>query len=248
MWTDVVDLREFYARRLGRTAQRMVRRRLRECWPDVTGQRVLGLGFATPYLGVFRGEAERVVAAMPAGQGVLHWPVGERGLTTLVDETDLPLPDLAFDRVVIVHALECAEQVRPMLREAWRVMADSGRLVVVVPNRRGLWARFESNPFGHGRPYSGGQLRRLLRDNMFMPMETSRALFVPPTSLRLVQGSATVWERLGARFFPAAGGVVVMEAVKQMYAATVAVEAKRKRAFNTVPERPSGFNRDDGHR
>lgn len=246
MWTDVIDLREFYARRLGRTAQRMVRRQLRECWPDVSHQRVLGVGFATPYLGVFRGEAERVVAAMPAGQGVLHWPVGERGLTTLVDETDLPLPDLAFDRVLLVHALECAEQVRPMLREAWRVMADSGRLIVVVPNRRGLWARFESTPFGHGRPYSGGQLRRLLRDNMFMPMESTRALFVPPTGLRLVQGSASVLERIGARFFPAAGGVVIMEAVKQMYAATVAVETKRKRAFDAVPQRPQGFNREDG--
>ncbi len=243
MWTDVVDLREFYARRLGRTAQRMVRRRLRELWPDVSHQRVLGLGFATPYLGVFRGEAERVVAAMPAGQGVLHWPLGERGLSTLVDETDLPLPDLSFDRVMLVHTLECAEQLRPMLREVWRVMTDSGRLVVVVPNRRGLWARFETTPFGHGRPYSVGQLRRLLRDNMFMPMENHRALFVPPTSLRLIQSSAGAWEKLGSRFFPAAGGVVIVEAVKQMYASTVAVETKRARAFQAVPERPSGSNR-----
>ncbi|MBO6519393.1 MAG: methyltransferase domain-containing protein [Rhodospirillales bacterium] len=243
MWSDVVDLREFYARRLGRTAQRMVRRRLRQLWPDATGLRVLGLGFATPYLNMFRGEAERVIAAMPAGQGVMHWPVRERGLTMLADETDLPLPDFSMDRVLIVHALECTEQVRPLLREAWRVLADSGRLVVVVPNRRGLWARFESTPLGNGRPYSRSQLSRLLRDNMFMPVESTRALFVPPVDLGLLQGSAAAWEKVGMKLFPAAAGVIMIEAVKQMYAQPIAVEPKRKRALDALPERPHGLNR-----
>ena len=148
MWSDVIDLREFYARRVGRNAQRMIRRQLRIMWPDLKGLRILGLGFATPYLSMFREDADRVLAAMPAGQGVLHWPVGERGLTMLADEVDLPLPDLSMDRVLIVHALESAEQVRPLLREAWRILSDSGRLIIVVPNRRGLWARFEQTPFG----------------------------------------------------------------------------------------------------
>ena len=243
MWCDVIDLREFYARRLGRTAQRMVRRRLRTLWPDVGGLRVLGLGFATPYLSMFRGEAERVIAAMPAGQGVMHWPQHERSLTMLADETELPLPDLSMDRVLIVHALECTEQVRPLLREAWRVLADSGRLVIIAPNRRGLWARFESTPLGNGRPYSRGQLSRLLRDNMFMPVETTRALFVPPVDLGILQGSAAAWEKLGLRLFPAAAGVIMIEAVKQMYAQPVVTDGKRKRAMNAVSERPQGFNR-----
>lgn len=221
----------------------MIRRRLRELWPDASGQRVLGLGFATPYLSMFRGEAERVLAAMPAGQGVLHWPLNERGLTMLTDETDLPLPDLSIDRVIIIHALECAEQVRPMLREIWRVLADSGRVIIVVPNRRGLWARFESTPFGNGRPYSRRQLARLLRDNMFVPMETSRALFVPPVDYRLLQGSAAAWERVGSRLFPAAGGVIITEATKQMYAQTIITEPRRKRALNPMVGRSRGYNR-----
>lgn len=244
MWSDVIDLREFYARRVGRNAQRMIRRQLRILWPDVKGLRILGLGFATPYLSMFREDADRVLAAMPAGQGVLHWPVGERGLTMLADEVDLPLPDLSMDRVLIVHALESAEQVRPLLREAWRVLADSGRLIIVVPNRRGLWARFEQTPFGYGRPYSKGQLARLLRDNMFMPMETARALFVPPFNNRIIQGSASAWEKVGARLFPAAAGVNVTEAVKQMYAATMITTGKRKKPMNAVPGRSQGYNRE----
>ncbi|MDB9703920.1 class I SAM-dependent methyltransferase [Rhodospirillales bacterium] len=244
MWSDVIDLREFYARRVGRNAQRMIRRQLRIMWPDVKGLRILGLGFATPYLSMFREDADRVLAAMPAGQGVLHWPVGERGLTMLADEVDLPLPDLSMDRVLIVHALESAEQVRPLLREAWRVLSDSGRLIIVVPNRRGLWARFEQTPFGYGRPYSKGQLTRLLRDNMFMPMETSRALFFPPFNSSILQGSAAALEKVGARLFPAAGGVNVTEAVKQMYAATMITTGKRNKSMNAVPGRSQGYNRE----
>ncbi len=221
----------------------MVRGKLRQMWPDTSGLRVLGLGFATPYLSMFRGEAERVLAAMPAGQGVMHWPLRERSLTMLVDETELPLPDLSMDRVLIVHALECSEQVRPLLREAWRVLADSGRLIIVVPNRRGLWARFESTPLGTGRPYSKGQLSRLLRDNMFMPLETTRALFVPPIDLGILQGAAGAWEKVGGKFFPAAAGVNITEAVKQMYAQTIVAEPKRKRALNPIPDRPQSFNR-----
>ena len=48
MWQDVVDLRDFYETQLGQMARRMIRRGVRALWPDVRGQRVLGLGYATP--------------------------------------------------------------------------------------------------------------------------------------------------------------------------------------------------------
>lgn len=235
MWRDVVDIRDFYASPLGQVARRMIRRRLRNQWPDVTSQALLGLGYATPYLGQFRGEAARTVAAMPAGQGVLHWPHDEPGLTTLVDELDLPFEDLTFERVLVVHAMEYAEQVRPLLREVWRVLAGSGRLIVVVPNRRGLWARFERTPFGHGLPYSARQLSLTLRDNMFTPQRIERALFVPPLRSAMLRSTAGAWERVGARYAATFGGVIVAEAVKQIYAAPPAKERSRIRGYLPVP-------------
>lgn len=66
---DIIDLREFYANPLGRAVRRLLRQRLRDFWPDVHGLTVLGLGYATPYLRIFEGEAERVLAAMPGPQG-----------------------------------------------------------------------------------------------------------------------------------------------------------------------------------
>ena len=237
MWTDVVDLRDFYVSTLGQVARRMVRRRLRELWPDVTGQNVLGLGYAVPYLNGFREEAERVLAAMPAGQGGLHWPPDGAGLTTLIDGLELPFPDLSMDRVLLIHALECAEQVRPLMREIWRVLSGSGRLLVVVPNRRGIWARLERTPFGHGLPYTPGQLSRVLRDNLFTPLESHPALFVPPVHSRMVLSSAPAWEQIGRRIFTTFSGVVMTEAVKQIYAAEATPTANRRRRYLPVPER-----------
>lgn len=220
MWNDVVDLRDFYAESLGQVAQRLLRRRLRLLWPDVKGERVLGLGYATPLLRPFVGEAERVIAIMPAPQGVMHWPRHGHNAVALAEEAALPLPDRGMDRVLLVHALECSEQVRPMLREIWRVLADGGRLMIVAPNRSGLWAQFERTPFGSGHPYSAGQLGRLLRANMFTPLQQAHALFVPPLRSRMVLGAAPAIEQVGARWLQRLAGVVMVEAGKQLYSAT----------------------------
>jgi SAM-dependent methyltransferase len=235
MWRDVVDLRDFYNSGLGRVVHRAVRAKVRAIWHDTKGMSVLGVGYTTPYLGPFRSEASRAIAAMPAGQGVLHWPDNGAGLTTLVDEVELPFEDLSMDRVLLVHALECAEQTRPLLREVWRVMSASGRLIIVAPNRRGVWARFERTPFGHGLPYSTGQLSRLLRDNMFTPTHSEKALYLPPVYSRMVLASAPAWEEIGQRFFNTFGGVVIAEASKQIYAANAEPVKKSKRRYVALP-------------
>lgn len=241
MWTDVLDLRDFYDRNPGRVARRLIRQSVRTIWPDVKGESLLGLGYATPYLRQFRQEAARIVAVMPAAQGVLHWPPEGPNVVTLSDESELPLPDLSMDRVLLVHAIEHSEQLRRMLREVWRVMAGGGRLLVVAPNRRGVWARFERTPFGHGRPYSESQLSRLLRENMFMPIQTDAALFVPPLRSSMLLGSAAALEKAGRRWFQAIGGVVLIEAGKQIYAGT-AIPARpvKERVVVPIPKAPAG--------
>jgi hypothetical protein len=118
MWNDVVDLRDFYETQRGQVARRMIRRGIRSIWPDLHGQGLLGLGYATPYLRQFMPEAERTLGFMPASQGVLHWPADSAGRVALVDETELPLPDCSVDRVLLVHAVESSEYLRGMMRPA----------------------------------------------------------------------------------------------------------------------------------
>lgn len=236
MHTDVVDLRDFYISGPGQTARRLIRRRVREFWPDTKGLRVLGVGFASPYLRPFQDEAERVVAAMPASQGVLHWPPEGPGRVVLTEDTVLPFPDRSFDRILLVHALEGTEATNALMREVWRVMTDSGRLLVVVPNRQGLWARLERTPFATGRPFSVTQLNQLLRDTLFMPLITRRALFLPPVRNRLLLAWAPAVEEIGARWFPRFSGIVMTEASKQLYAAPTETVQKRQRAYLPLPE------------
>jgi SAM-dependent methyltransferase len=235
MWTDVVDLRDFYESGSGQMARRLIRNKLRSLWSDTSGQRVLGLGFATPYLQQFQHEAERVIAIMPASQGVLAWPPEGPNLTALAYETELPLPDRSIDRILLVHAVESTEQTRAMLREIWRVMTDGGRLIVIVPNRRSIWAGLERTPFGNGRPYTHTQLNRLLRENMFTPLHKTEALIMPPTNSRPLLRLAPTFER-ASRLLQTFAGVNIVEASKQIYAATGVRDARPARGYLVLPQ------------
>ncbi|MBV9861597.1 MAG: methyltransferase domain-containing protein [Alphaproteobacteria bacterium] len=229
MTSDVIDLRDFYRTGLGQVARRMIRRTIRQVWPELHGMRLLGIGYPTPFLSALAAETERTVALMPASLGVLGWPADGRNVVTLADEGELPFADYSIDRVVVVHALETSEQARPMLKEIWRVLAGGGRLLIVAPNRRGIWARLDRTPFGSGRPYTMSQLSQLLRDELFTPVGSDTALFVPPVRSRMVLRSAPAWERAGKRWFPTFAGVVMVEATKQIYAKAAAARAPRRR-------------------
>ncbi len=227
MFIDVVDLRNFYSQSLGIVARRFVGQGIRAQLNGTRGVRVAGIGYTTPYLGLFREEAERCLAFMPASQGVVKWPSNRPGLAALVDEAALPLTDAAVDLVLLVHALEMADDPVRLLREVWRVLSANGRLIAVVPNRRGLWARMDTTPFGYGRPYSRSQITRILRETMFTPTGWGEALFVPPVQRNWFLRSAGVWERVGPTFLSPFPGVHIVEASKQAYRAIPVRREKR---------------------
>lgn len=228
MHMDVIDLRDFYSRPLGRVSRRLINNQIHRLWPDVRDLNVLGLGYATPYLRPFLGKAERVLGFMPAAQGVLHWPKEGPSHTALVDECDLPLEDESMDRVLVVHGIEGSDNLRVMLRQIWRVLAPGGRLLIVVPNRQSLWSRREATPFGQGQPFSRGQITRLLRESMFSPCGWASTLYVPPVDWEPLLRSANAWERVGDLIWPRFAGVFLIEATKQIYAATPILTKPRR--------------------
>jgi SAM-dependent methyltransferase len=216
MRRDVLELRQFYASDLGRAARAMVERKLLEAWDDAHGLDVLAVGYATPFIAPFRDRARRVVAAMPAQQGVEIWPGDGANLTTLTPEDSLPFTNALFDRVLVVHGLEESADPVAFLREVWRVLAPSGRAILTVASRNGLWANTERTPFGHGRPYSRSQLAELMREAELEPSGWTRALYVPPVGwmARWADG----FEQAGSRLWPGFAGLLMMEATKQTFA------------------------------
>ncbi len=229
MRPDVIDLRNFYHGHLGQSARRIILRRIKLIWPDLSNLRLLGLGYATPYLYPYKTEAERVLALMPAQQGIIHWPHEGPGRVGLTDESDLPLADSSIDRVLWVHGMEHSYEVDLVLKEIWRVLTSTGKLLVIVPNRRGMWARLEKTPFGHGHPYSDRQLERVLRDNMFSPGTKSGALYMPPSNMRLNMRLAEATEKIGSRWWESFSGVRLIEAEKQVYALSGPLKVKQRR-------------------
>lgn len=229
MRRDVLELRQFYASPLGRAARAMLSRRLVEAWGPTARLDVMGLGYATPYMDLFRPAARRAIAAMPASQGVEAWPNGAKGLACLSDDRALPFPNALFDRLLLIHALEEADDPLGVLREAWRVLAPSGRIIVIAANRHGFWSDAESTPFGHGRPYTRRQLEVLLREAELEPVAWSRALFAPPFQWTARWSEA--FERVGVRLWSPLAGVILLEAVKQTFAVKPKGRRVRARVF-----------------
>ncbi len=219
MHLDVLDLRNFYYRtQLGRVAQRAIRDQLVAMWPDTAGLAVAGFGFAAPLLRPFLAASRRVLALMPAPQGVMPWPAGMENVSVLCEETAWPLAAASVDRLVLLHGLETSERPSALLDEAARVLAPGGRVIFVVPSRTGLWARREGTPFGFGRPYTATQLESQLRLHAFTPERSLSALFAPPFPGRFWLRTAEFWEGFGRRFVPwGAGGVLMVEATKQVW-------------------------------
>ncbi|MEM9233100.1 MAG: methyltransferase domain-containing protein [Pseudomonadota bacterium] len=214
----VSELEGFYAEGMGAVAADALRKKLTQAWGTADRLRVAGFGYTQPFLSVFS-EAERIVAMSPAGAGIR---AGGDVPSCLVSECGWPLPDASMDRLLILHGLEESADARRLLREAWRVLADDGLMIIAAANRRGPWAMVETSPFAAGKPYSRRQLDQALKEAMFGPTAHATALHFPPLPNRALLRLAPTWERLGATIeewrlppvFPNLAGINLVEARK----------------------------------
>jgi len=210
----------FYETPRGAMAAQILCAQIKKFWPDLTGSNVLGLGWTAPYLPLWHSQAQRLIEAIPHDFA--------DGSGCIVAEDRLPFTDLLFDRVLLIHAIEQADDAARLLREVWRVLRDDGRILVITPNRLGFWAHAESTPFGHGQPFSPGQITRLLQRSAFATVRREQALYVPPLKMRR---AAEMFERVGRLLTPQLAGVTVIEAEKDAYAGMPLGAAERRRVI-----------------
>lgn len=234
-WPDVIVLKEFYNSPLGEIAERQIQRAMSRFWPEFSEEYILGIGYTLPYFSSFKEGDTQLLSLMPASQGVVHWPHQDLNRTCLADEAELPFPDSSIERIVIIHTVEHTQHLHQMMEEVWRVLTPLGKVLVVVPNRKGLWSRIERTPFSQGRPFSSRQLRKFLRDMQFTPLRSESVLFVPPCNIRMILKAASLWEWLGRSCLPGFGGVLMMEAEKQVYAMTGKRALKKKKGRVFIP-------------
>lgn len=220
MRPDIVNLRQFYSSRLGSKVKRRLRRFVRDHWPEENGLHIVGIGYANQLLPLPHADrpASRILSLMPVAQGAIYWPVHEANHSVLGDEMRPPFMPNSLHRVLMLHGFEHVNAPDELLRVWWQLLAPGGRLMLMLPNRRGLWARFGATPFATGTPYTLASAKALLNDAGFTVRDMRSALYTPPSSHPFWLSLFNIIEWIGAASFPRIGGVFVIEAEKQIYA------------------------------
>tara|TARA_R110002126_G_scaffold13118_1_gene56275 strand:+ start:518225 stop:518977 length:753 start_codon:yes stop_codon:yes gene_type:complete len=218
MLVTAKDYDDFYLTRTGRLVRNVLRHHIRKTWPNVKGSRVLGYGFSSPYLDLFLPEAELCVNAGRVEMGVLPWPNKDKSSSLLAASAELPFEMSYFDNVLLMHAMEHAGSVRGLLQESWRVLRSNGRLILIVPNRTGLWSMASWSPFGVGTPYSRMQIQDFLIQEQFDIESVTPALFALPSTKQFTHRMAPSLEKIGPYTMPALSGVYIIECTKKLYA------------------------------
>lgn len=232
MWPDVLELRNWYQTLLGKLVRRTVRQEVSSLFPNGDTQEcILGVGYCQPYLPLPTAK-RHVFLATPAAMGGLLWPKGQKGVTLLCTEV-LPFSENTFDVIFLSHCLEFTRDPEGLLEACWHALRPDGRLVVVVPNRSGVWARREKSIFSQGHPYSVTQLHQLLRRQNFNILETRYALFFPPVVLRSILRFYDVFERFGRQWRAPFSGVIITQARKDVFGMRV-VRSYNKRLPSIV--------------
>jgi SAM-dependent methyltransferase len=245
MFDDVTGLKAFYQTPLGQHLAGQMQPHIANFWQHNATSCNMILGYGVDWLQHNDKDPKALTALMLARCGVIKWPETGAVRSTLVEGQALPLSDVYVDRLLVAHALEFDAEPGRLLDECWRVLDGAGRLLVVVPNRRGLWARREHTPFGHGRPYSSRQLCQLLETHGFIPRHIQRAVCLPPFNNHALMRFASGIERLGRRWWPALGGVLLVEAEKMLYAAAGNTSKLRRRGPGTAPALAVNYPRNE---
>jgi SAM-dependent methyltransferase len=163
----------------------------------------------------------------------------EPGAGLAADPLQMPLASQSVDLVALPHVLEGHPNPHDVLREAERVLMPEGQVVISGFNPASLWR------FGRAADAKLIGLLRLrdwLRVLGFELNGGKLGCYAPPFREKLWLDRFDFMEKAGARWWPIAGGVYVVRAVKRVHGARVVTPAWRKerarrRAIAAIPQK-----------
>ena len=145
----------------------------------------------------------------------------DQGNDLLADCAALPLATGSIDLLVLPHVLEFSDRAHAILREAERVLMPEGQVVISGFNPLSLWGM--KRALGLGKPEYPwrGRFIGLLRLKDWLQLlgfELNGGRFgcyAPPFSQAKWLERFAFMEKAGDRWWPIAGGVYVVRAVKR---------------------------------
>ena len=166
----------------------------------------------------------------------------------LADSGTLPLATGSIDLVVLPHVLEFSADPHQILREAARVLMPDGQIVISGFNPLSLWGL--KRALGPGRkelPWCGHfiGLVRLKDWLQLLSFELNGGRFgcyAPPFAQAKWLERSACMEKAGDRWWPIAGGVYVVRAIKRTVGMRLVMpkwrrEAAPVKALTTVTQR-----------
>jgi SAM-dependent methyltransferase len=141
------------------------------------------------------------------------------GGDVLARPDQLPLADRSVDLLLLPHVLEFAGNPHAVLREANRVLMPEGRLIILGFNPFSLWG--VRHFAGGGYPWGGRfiPIPRLHDWLQLLDLETRGGrytAYAPPLRNAAARARWAFMEKAGDRWWPMAGGVYMMQAVKRV--------------------------------
>lgn len=230
MQVDILDLKNFYHHSLGTHVRKAIAHALQELEVNLDDKATLCYGYAIPYLS----ETDASFGFMPAAQGIMAWP-SKKNKNALVYENALPLASQSVNTIVVIHGFEFCHFPEAFLKECWRVLKPEGRVILIVPNRRGIWAHRDHTPLGVGHPYTMTQLTRLLKKNKFDTCRKLRPLYKLPINNIWARLLNLILEKIGPKIMANFSGLVAVEAIKEVYQPSLVGMAKRALKEGLVP-------------
>ena len=245
---NALHLKQFYSSDLGKQVSKRLKQVTHKTWPHNDDETILAIGYPTPIWE--RDKAPNsLIVAMPAEQGAVRWPKAEYGAskTIVTHDAELPLPSNSINRVILLHSLETSPNISALMKEIYRVLVPNGRVMLIAPNRLGLWSRSSNSPFGYGRPFSIQEIKSLLEHHELTFKRRRTWMFMPPTHNRFLLRAIRMVEFLGEFFLPMCGGIHLVEAEKQIYASVMQPGARKARSSVKRPATvaaPTQMNRE----
>jgi SAM-dependent methyltransferase len=172
----------------------------------------------------------------------------EPGAALAADPLQLPLGSQSVDLVALPHVLEFHHNPHEVLREVERVLMPEGQVVISGFNTLSLWRLRQLFTFQRqGPPWDARfislfRLRDWLQVLGFELNGGKFGCYAPPFRQELWLQRFAFAESAGARWWPLAGGVYVVRAVKRVHGMRLVTpawrqERARRRALAPMPQR-----------
>ena len=172
---------------------------------------------------------------------------GAPGSPLIADPAHLPLATHSIDLLVMPHVLEFSPNPHQILREVERVLMPEGQVVISGFNPLSLWG-LKGLLGGSEHPWCGSFIGLFrLRDWLtLLGFELNGGRFgcyAPPLSQARWLQRFSFMESAGDRWWPIAGGVYVVRAVKRTAGMRLVMPSWREQRVNRFCKQNSGVLR-----